>query len=64
MLDTGYFLKINYQQEEPICPSDVNAVRPFFTISQFPKKGLFHSFNPHSTVARSHTTRNLTFLNL
>ena len=32
---TGYFLKINSQQEKPMCPSVVNAVRPFFTISQF-----------------------------
>ena len=26
------------------------------------KQGLFHSFNPHSTMARSHTTRNRDFL--
>ena len=25
------------------------------------KQGLFHSFNPHSTMARSHTTRNHDF---
>ena len=25
------------------------------------KLGLFHSFNPHSTIARSHTTRNRDF---
>ena len=32
---TGYFLKINSQQEKPVCRCVVNAVRPFFTISQF-----------------------------
>ena len=35
MLGTGSFLKINSQQENPMCPSVVNAVRLFFTISQF-----------------------------
>ena len=35
MLGTEYFLKINSQQEKPMCPSVVNAVRPFFTLSQF-----------------------------
>ena len=35
MLDTGYFLKVNSQQEKPMCPCVVNAVQPFFTISQF-----------------------------
>ena len=35
MLGTGYFLKINSQQEKPRCPSVVNAERPFFKISQF-----------------------------
>ena len=41
----------------------VNAEGPFFTISQFKaKQGLFHSFDPHSTMARSHTTQNRDFL--
>ena len=35
MLGTGYFLKINSQQEKPMCPSVVNAVRLFLTIPQF-----------------------------
>ena len=35
MPGTGYFLKINSQQEKPTCPSVVNAVRPFFRTSQF-----------------------------
>ena len=35
MLGTGYFLKINSQQQRPMGPSVVNAVRLFFTISQF-----------------------------
>ena len=26
------------------------------------KQGLFHSFDPHSTMARSHTTQNRDFL--
>ena len=34
MLGTGYFLKINSQQEK-LCPSVVDAVRLFFMISQF-----------------------------
>ena len=62
MLGTGYFLTINSQQEKPMCRSAVNAVRPFFTISKKQKQSLFHSFNPHSTMARSHTTRNRDFL--
>ena len=41
----------------------VNAEGPFFTISQSKaKQGLFHSFDPHSTMARSYTTRNREFL--
>ena len=35
MLGTGHFLKINSQQEKPMWPSVLNALRPFFTISQF-----------------------------
>ena len=34
MLGTWYFLKINSQQEKPMCPSVVNAIRPFYTISK------------------------------
>ena len=41
----------------------VDAEGPFFTISQFKaKQGLFHSFDPYSTMARSHTTQNRDFL--
>ena len=41
----------------------VNAQGPSFTISQFKaKQGLFHSFDPYSTMARSHTTQNRDFL--
>ena len=55
MLGTGYFLKINSQQEKQMCPSA--AVLHDITVFQ-QKQGLFHSFNPQSTMARSHTTRN------
>ena len=35
MLGTGYFLKIDSEQEKPMCPNVVTAVRPFFPITQF-----------------------------
>ena len=35
MLGTGYFLKIKCQQEKPMCPGVMSAVRLFFTRSQF-----------------------------
>ena len=54
----GFFLKTKFG-----FLTVVNAEEPFFTISQFKaKQGLFHSFNPHSTMARSHTTQNRDFL--
>ena len=65
MLGTEYFLKINSQQEKPMCPSVVNAVDRSSRYHSFKQKqGLFHRFNPRSTMARSHTTRNRDFLNL
>ena len=68
MLGTGYFLKINCQQEKPMCPSVVNAVRPFFTISQFYAKAGFNYFTAlilavqWLAIDRSHTTLNRDFL--
>ena len=63
MLGTGYFLKINTQQEKPRCPSAMNAVHGrssrYHSFKQ--KQGLFHIFNPHRTIARSHTTWNCDF---
>ena len=54
------FLKRSFSYRDAIV---VNAEGPFFTISQFKEKqGLFHSFDLHSTMARSHTTQNRDFL--
>ena len=58
MLGTGYFLKINSQQEKPMYPSVVNA--DIHDITVLSKNRVY--FNPHSTIARSHTTRNRDFL--
>ena len=56
MLGTGYFLKINSQQKK----NNVSCSSRYHSFKQ--KLGLFQSFNPHSTIARSHTTRNRDFL--
>ena len=56
------FLRQNFRNFH-IDEDVVNAEGPFFTISQFKaKQGLFHSFDPYNTMARSHTTQNRDFL--
>ena len=56
------FLRQNFRNLH-IDEDVVNAEGPFFAISQFKaKQGLFHSFDPYKTMARSHTTQNRDFL--
>ena len=62
---SGYFLKINSQQENPMCPRVVPV--PYGRSLRYhrfkQKQGLFYSFNnPHSTMTRLHTTRDRDFL--
>ena len=60
MLGTGYFLKTNSQQEQPMCPSVVDAYGSssrYHSCKQ--KQGLCHSFIPYSTMK---SKRNRDFL--
>ena len=68
-MNKGYlnFKSINTEETVLFALSDaerhsvVNAEGLFFTIRYDTFKqtqGLFHSFNPHGTMARSHSTRN------
>ena len=63
MPGTGYFLKVNSQQKnQRVLVSWMLYGRSSGYHSFKQKQGLFYSFNPHRTMARSHTTRNRDFL--
>ena len=63
MLGTGYFLKfILSKKNQRVLASWMPYCRSSRYNSFTQKQGLFYSFNPYSTMARSHTTRNRDFL--
>ena len=63
MPGTGYFLKVNSQQKnQRVLVSWMLYGRSSGYHGFNQKQGLFYSFNPHRTMARSHTTRNRDFL--
>ena len=64
MLGIGYFLKMNSQQEknQRVLVSWMLYSHSSRYHSFKQKQGLFHRFNPHSTMAGSHITQNRDFL--